>query len=127
MTGKKKQQGLTLIGFVMVLLVVGFFAFLGLKLFPVYSEYYSVVSDMKGLQAEPGIANASPVVIKDKLFRRFYISYVTSVKAEHVKITKQNGYNLNVKYEVRQPLFYNLDFVAKFDKTVDLTRQSGED
>ena len=126
MTGRKKQQGLTLMGFVMVLAVVGVFAFVGLKLFPVYSEYYSVVSDMKGVQSEPGVAQMSPAEVRDKLFRRFYISYVESVKAEHVKITRNNGYNLNVKYEVRRPLIYNLDFVAKFEKTVDLTRAGGD-
>jgi len=118
----KTQRGITLMGFIMVLMVIGAIAFVFFKLFPVYSEYYSVVSDMKGLAAEPGIAQADPVIVRDKLFRRFYISYVTSVKAEHVKVTRDKGYNLNVKYEVRKPLAYNLDFVAKFDKTVDLTR-----
>ena len=124
MTGRKKQQDLTLIGFVMLLAVVGVFAFVGFKLFPVYAEYYSVVSDMKGVQSEPGVAQMAPEEVKDKLFRRFYISYVESVKKEHVKVTRNNGYNLNVKYEVRRPLIYNLDFVAKFDKTVELTRGS---
>ena len=127
MAGRMKQQGITLIGFVMVLMVIGVFAFVGLKLFPVYSEYYSVVGDMKGIAAEPGIATQSPEIVRDKLFRRFYISYVTSVKKEHVKITRNNGYNINVKYEVRNPLVYNLDFVAKFDKTVDLTRAGADD
>ena len=82
MAGRSKQQGLTLMGFVMVLFVVGFFAFVAIKLFPVYSEYYSVVSDMKGVASEPGIAQADPATVRDKLFRRFYISYVTSVKSE---------------------------------------------
>lgn len=126
MAGRQKQQGLTLMGFMMVLAVVGVFAFVGIKLFPVYSEYYSVVSDMKGVQSEPGVANMSPNEVRDKLFRRFYISYVSSVKNENVKITRNNGYNLNVNYEVRRPLIYNLDFVAKFDKTVELTRAGGE-
>ena len=94
MTGRKKQQGLTLLGFVMVLAVVGVFAFVGLKLFPVYSEYYSVVSDMKGIQAEPGVSSKSPAEIKKLLFRRFYVSYVESVKQENITVTRQNGYNL---------------------------------
>lgn len=127
MAARSKQQGLTLVGFIMVLAVVGFFIFLALKLFPVYSEYYSVVSDMKALAAEPGIAQAEPRVVRDKLFRRFYISYVTSVKAENVKITRNPNYTLNVNYEVRNPLVYNLDFVAKFDKTIDLTRAGAAD
>ena len=126
MVGKASQKGLTLIGFVMVLIVVGFFAFLGLKLFPVYSEYYSVVTDMKGLQAEPGVATMPPEIVKDKLFRRFYISYVTSVQMKDVTVKRDKGYTLRVAYEVRRPLAYNLDFVAKFDKSVDLTRAGGD-
>jgi hypothetical protein len=127
MAGKSRQGGLTLLGFIMVLAVVGIFAFVGMKLFPVYTEYYSVVTDMKGIQAEPGVASKSPAEIKRLLFRRFYVSYVESVKPENVTVTRQNGYNLRVAYEVRKPLAYNLDFVAKFDKTVDLTRQGSVD
>src|SRR5687767_8652566 len=104
-----KQRGMTLLGFLMILVVAGMFAFVFMRLFPVYTEYYSVVRDMKGLQAEPGVANLPPEKIRDLLFRRFNISYVDSVKPEHVKVTRQNGYNLTVKYEVRRPLAYNLD------------------
>lgn len=122
-----RQRGLTLIGFVVILAVLGFFAYVGMKLFPVYTEYYSVVQAMKGVQSEPGVANMSQAKIKDLLFRRFYISYVESVKPEHVRVLRDKGYALNVKYEVRRPLIYNLDFVASFDKTVDLTRQGDFD
>ena len=131
-----KQNGITLIGFVVILAILGFFAFLVMRLFPVYSEYYSVVSAMKGVQGEPGVANMSPEKVKDLLFRRLSHDGHDVVRAESgqralevqprpppVKVTRQNGYNLNVKYEVRRPLAYNLDFVASFDKTVELTRQ----
>lgn len=118
---------MTLIGFVFVLAIAGFFAFLIMRLFPVYSEYYSVVSAMKGLADEPGSATMPPATIRDRLSRRFDISYVESVKPEHIKITRANGYNLTIKYEVRRPLIYNLDFVAMFDKTVELGRQGGVD
>ena len=126
MARASRQSGMTLIGFVFVLAVAGFFAFLIMRLFPVYSEYYSVVSDMKGLAAEPGVATMSPERVREMLNRRFYISYVESVKPEHIKITRNNGYNLTIKYEVRRPLLYNLDFVAMFDKTVELSRQGGD-
>ena len=125
MADKSKQSGITLLGFLMILAVVGIFAFLGMKLFPVYSEYYSVVQSMKGVQMEPGVANMSPERIRDLLDRRFDISYVESVKPEHIKFSRNNGYNLMINYEVRRPLVYNLDFVAKFSKTVDLSRQGG--
>lgn len=121
---RSNQRGLTLISFLIVLIVGGFFAFLIMKLFPVYTEYYSVVSAMKSVQNEPGVAQKSPEVIRDMLRKRFNISYVDSVKREHIKITREGGYNLTIAYEVRRPLIYNLDFVAVFENTVDLARQN---
>ena len=114
------QSGLTLTSFIIVLCVVGFFIFIGMKLFPVYIEYYSVVVDMKGLASEPDVKQMSPVQVRDRLKRRFSMSYVESVKPENIKITREEGYQLTVAYEVRRNLIYNLDFVAVFDKTVEL-------
>lgn len=123
-----RQRGITLLGALVMLSILGFFAFLAMRLFPVYSEYHSVVSAMKGLQGEPGVGQMTPERIRELLNRRMYISYVESVKPNHVKITRSGtGYNLNIKYEVRKPLAYNLEFVAMFDKTVELQRQGSTD
>lgn len=114
------QSGLTLMSFLIVLVVVGFFIFVGMKLFPVYTEYYSVVSNMKGLAEEPGVKQLSPEQIRERLRKRFDISYIESVKPHNIKIERKDGYHLTIAYEVRRNLMYNLDFVAVFDKTVEL-------
>jgi hypothetical protein len=117
----RTQKGITLLGFIVVLAIVGFFAFIIMRLFPVYSEYYGVLQAMKAIQVEPGVATMTPEKIKELLDRKFYISYVTSVKRNNVKVSrKDGGYVLNVKYEVRGPLLYNLEYIASFDKTVKL-------
>ena len=121
MRNMHRQKGVTLLGFIMILAVVGFFAFIIMRLFPVYSEYYGVLQALKAVQVEPGVASKTPEQIKDSLDRKFYISYVTSVKKNNVKVTrKDGGYIVNVKYEVRGPLLYNLEYIATFDKTVQL-------
>ena len=122
MAGRHEQRGLTLMSMVIVLAVLGFFAYITMRLFPVYSEYRSVVSDMNALAEQPGIGTSDPARIKDLLFRRFYVSYVENVKPDHVKIERKGntGVTLVVAYEVRRPLMYNLDFVAKFDHSVPL-------
>ncbi|MEZ5544928.1 MAG: DUF4845 domain-containing protein [Lysobacteraceae bacterium] len=119
MSRLRAQSGITLMGFIIVLAVVGFFAFLAMKLFPVYQEYFAVVSDMNGLSAEAGVSAKSPAEIRALLDRRFNVSYVESVKPEHIIVDKKTN-TLQIKYEVRRELMYNLDFVAKFDKTVTL-------
>ena len=120
---RNSQRGITLLGFIIVLAVVGLFAYVGMKLFPMYSEYYSVRSAMKGLAAEPGIGTQDPARIQDLFFRRLYINYSENVKKEHVKLRRvDNGWEMQVQYEVRRPLVGNLDVVGKFDSTQMLTR-----
>jgi hypothetical protein len=122
---KRTQRGITLIGFILVLAVVGIFVFVGMKVIPMYSEYYSVKSALKGLADEDGIANEDPAKIQDLFFRRLYISYSENVKPEHVKIKRiDNGWQMDVNYEVRKPMIYNLDVVGKFSATQDLTKRA---
>lgn len=119
----REQSGITLIGFLVVLMVLGFFAFLIMRLFPVYSEYYSVRQAMKAVAAEPGIATRTPEQVKEALDRRFNISYVTTPKRNNVRVARQGGnYTLNVRYERRGALLYNLEYIATFDHTETLTR-----
>jgi hypothetical protein len=126
MHSHRRQDGITLIGFLMLLMVVGFFAFLIMRLFPVYSEYYGVRQAMKAVAGEPGIASKTPEQVKESLDRRFNISYVTTPKRNNVRVTRQGGnYVLNVRYERRGELLYNLEYIATFDHTEILTRGGG--
>ena len=124
----RKQSGMTLIGFLIVLAVVGFFAYCGMKLIPMYSEYYSVKQALKGLSVEPGVSTQSPEKIEDLFFRRLYISYAENVKPEHVKIERSDaGWLMTVDYELRKPLIANLDVVGKFHAEQALTRGQAPD
>ena len=124
----RQQRGVSFFGFVGFLLVAGFLAFLAMRLFPVYSEYHNVVSSMKGLAADPAAAGKSSGEIKKMLMRRLEISYVESVKPEHVEVKRSgNETEMRVAYEVRRPLAYNLEFVATFEKTLPLRRGESVD
>ena len=117
----KKQQGLSIIGFIIVLAMAVFVSYLGMRIVPLYMEYYSVVSALNGVASERGSARLSPYDIKVKVLNRLYVSYSENVKESHIKITRGNGVNLRVKYEVRAPIMGNLDVIAKFDKSVKLS------
>jgi hypothetical protein len=121
-----RQQGITFLGFLFLLVVLGFFAYMGMRLFPIYSEFYSVASAMEAVKKEPGIERESPARVREMLFNRLYISYVESVKAQHVTVTRdRGGYTLTVKYEIEAPFFHNIYFLGRFDKTVELTGRPG--
>ena len=124
---KRTQRGMTLIGFIMVLAVVGVFIYMGMKLIPMYSEYYSLKQALGSLAREPGITDNDPAKIKDLLFRRLDISYASNIKPEHVKIVRKDaGYLMTVAYEVRKPLIANVDVVGRFDTVQELRRGAVE-
>lgn len=116
-----KQSGLTLIGFIIVLSFTLFLAYIGMKIGPIYLEYYSVVSAMDGIAAEKGSARYSPYQIRLKFVTRLDLSYTEHVNTSHLKLTRGNGVHMRVKYEVREPVIGNLDVIAKFDRSVRLS------
>ena len=123
---KRNQSGMTLLGFIIVLAVVGVFVYMGMKLIPMYTEYYGVTRALTSLAAEPGIADRDPAKIEDLFFRRLYVSYADNVKHEHVKIQRKDaGYEILVNYEVRRQLIANLDVVGRFEAKQDIRRGGG--
>ncbi len=123
MRSSRHQRGISLLGFAMLLALLGFFAFIIMRLFPVYVEANSVKSDLAGLKAEANSDKLSPTQVRNLLQRRFEISYVESVRPEHITFDRKNGYNVAINYEVRRPLMYNLDYVAKFSYTTNLAER----
>jgi hypothetical protein len=127
MTMKRKQSGMTLLSFVIVLAVVGFAAYITMRLFPMYQEFYAVKSSMKGLANEAGVGDMDPGRIQELFFRRLDINYATNIKSSHVKIERrEGGWNMKVSYEVRRPLVGNLDVVGNFNAEQALTRHGAD-
>lgn len=120
-SGPVRQRGMTLIGFIIVLAIAVFVAYIGMKIVPIYLDYYSVRKAMTSLQQENGVENMSPARIRDLFFRKLYVSYVDDVKPENVSVLRQGGLRLRVAYEVRENVIGNMDVVATFDDTVPLT------
>ena len=119
----RKQNGMTMIGFLITLAVVMLFLFCGMKIVPMYTEYYSVKKALAGLANEPGITNASKEKIREMFFKRLYMSYALNVKKEALKIdSTDTGYRMVVDYERREPLIANLDVVGKYHAEQELLR-----
>lgn len=119
---KRTQRGMTLIGFVMVLAVAGVFIYMGMKLIPMYSEYYAVKQAMEGLSQE-GAGGYDAAKVKDFFFRRLDMSYSENVKPQDVKLVrKDSGWLMTVDYEVRRPLIANIDVVGHFTAEKELKR-----
>ena len=117
----RRQQGMSIIGFIIVLGLVVFAAFIAMRIVPIYLEYYSVVSAMNGIAAERGSSRLSLSDVRIRMYNRLYVSYSdTNIKNQNMKLVRKDGTQFRVTYEVRKPLIGNLDVVASFDRMVKL-------
>lgn len=117
----RKQEGLTLIGFGLVLILTVFFAYIGMRLVPLYLEYHAVVGAMDRLQEDPGAAKLPANRIRERIMRSLYVSYASkNIQRHHIKIKRKAGIQVNVAYEVRRPMIGNVDVMVSFDRTVTL-------
>ena len=120
---KTRQSGVTLIGFLVILLVVGFFGYMAMKLVPSYSEYMGVVKAMNGI-ASSGTGGKSLDEIRRELMRQMDFQYVddATVKPTDITISRDSGGAsvLHVAYDKDIPFMYNIDFLLHFEKSVKL-------
>jgi hypothetical protein len=118
-----RQKGMTGIGWLTVLALIGFFTLLTLKMVPSYLEYYKISSAMEKLPKETGMADVNPMEIRRALERQFDIGYVSVISHRDI-IVKPSGafFNVQAKYDDRVHLFGNVDVVMSFDKMVKVPR-----
>jgi membrane protein implicated in regulation of membrane protease activity len=117
----KRQQGVTAIGWLIILGLIGFFVLLTLKMVPSYMEYYKIVSTLESLESETSVSSARDIT---KLIeRRFDISYVNTISAKDVRVTSAGpNWRVRAKYDSKVHLFYNVYVVMAFDKQVQVRK-----
>ncbi|GLQ87099.1 DUF4845 domain-containing protein [Dyella flagellata] len=117
---KSKQSGITLLGFIVVLIVAGFFAYMAMKLMPAYTEYAGVVKAMNQIATEGVEGKTLDQVRRDLLFKLGF-QYVDDSTIHPSDITfgqGASGNELRVTYDKQIPFLYNIDFLIHFNKSV---------
>ncbi|MGH8123643.1 MAG: DUF4845 domain-containing protein [Rudaea sp.] len=126
MSTRNTQKGMTLIGFIVILIVAGFFAYAAMKLVPIYVEYFGVVKSMKAVANDINAPTMELVEIRKKLDVNFDLQYVSDLPPDAIKLERQNGRRvLRIVYDRQIPFLYNVSLVAHFDHSENMLRDSG--
>lgn len=118
---KSKQAGITLIGFLFVLIIVGFFGYMAMKLLPAYSEFMGVSKAMTQISTSGVDGKSLDDIRRDMMFKMGF-QYVddSTIKPKDITIDRTNGTKLHVAYDKQVPFMYNIDFLLHFQKSVPL-------
>ncbi len=126
---KSKQSGVTLIGFLIIIVVAGFFAYTAMKLFPSYSEYMGVAKAMNQVATEGTNGKSLDSIRRDLMFKMGF-QYVddATIKPSDITVKRDAGgtSELKVAYDKQIPFMYNIDFLLHFNKSVPLKGNVGE-
>jgi Domain of unknown function (DUF4845) len=122
--GLKKQRGLSSWGWLLTITAVGFVLTCSFKMGPVYLDNSFVVGALKSLaDSESDLKQLSNGVIRSKLNKMFAINNIRGDVTKQVKVVREkNRVLVNIDYETRVKLFYNVDVVMTFNNQLDSSR-----
>jgi len=116
----KRQQGMSMIGMLLVLIMAGFIAIIAMKVIPMYLDFNTVKSTIATVSKE-NVAQMSTTDIQNAIQKRFDIGYVNSIKAKDLKIrNERQGKVLDLDYRDERELFYGLYVLLKHKETIPL-------
>ena len=124
---RKRQQGMTFIGLLCILVLVGVVVYAGIRLIPVYLNYMNVVHNLNLVASEVDNGSATATTIRTAVEKHFNVDYIDYPSVKDLKITRDNGnWKIEANYDDQAPLFANVAILLTFDKTVKLKGASGE-
>jgi hypothetical protein len=116
----RKQRGVTMIGWIFLLVPVAIVLYAGIRVGPEYLNYYKVVTALKETATQlKSDETLSPGTIVNILSRRFDTGYIDDPKASDIVIAKgDRGWTMTADYEKAVPLFGNMHVLLVFKTTV---------
>ena len=116
---RRPQQGMTFIGLLCILVLVGTIGYAGVRLVPVYLNYMKLARTMESAASEFKGETGSLDGVRKSLDRHWAIEDITAVDQKDIEITKDdNGLQLHVAYDDAVPYIANVSLSVHFDKTV---------
>ena len=116
---RRRQQGMTFIGLICILVLVGTIGYAGVRLVPVYLNYMKLARTMESAASEFKGETGSLDGVRKSLDRHWAIEDITAVDQKDIEITKDdNGLQLHVAYDDAVPYIANVSLSVHFDKTV---------
>ena len=116
---RHRQQGITLIGLLMILSLVGLLGYAGIRLVPVYLNYLKIVRTLEQVAVEFKGETVDPQRLRVALDRHWTIEDVAEVGVKDIEIKKEgDGIAMHVAYDHTVPYISNVSLTASFDKTV---------
>ena len=120
---QQRQRGMTFLGILVLVVVVGAWVYAAIRLTPKYLEYMKVAATLEKVRDEhennPG---TTAFDLMKAVERHFNIESVTVITEKDIEIKRDGSvFTMRAAYDDTIPLVGNVYFLVRFDKTVEVT------
>jgi predicted membrane protein len=113
-----RQNGMTMLSWLVVLGILVFFILIGIKMIPTYLENQSVKQVLTNMENDREVRSMSGAEIKNSFMKRLKINSVYEFDRDSIKLKKEKfGTRVDVDYEVRKPVAGNVSILMTFKNT----------
>ena len=118
MKSAHSQKGMSILGWLMVLAFVAFFASAAFKVLPHYFDYMSLEKMITSVETDKAADVRSVGDFYSHINKGMQVNSIRDLDMqEAIKIKVENNeFRVHMKYEKREPLIENIDLVVRFDK-----------
>jgi hypothetical protein len=121
---RSKQSGMTFLGLLVLIVVVGSWVYAAIRVVPMYLNYMKVASTLEKVRDEFGSSpGTTDIMIRRAIEKHFDIEMVDEsvFGTNDVVIRKDGGvFKVRAAYEDTRPFVANIYFLTSFDKTVEI-------
>jgi len=102
----RRQGGIGAVMLLFIFVVCAFVLLMGLKLFPVYNQYFSVRTVISSMANSEEVKSGTVAEIRRSFDRRAAIAYIEVINGDDLEITKEAGDTVvTAAWQARVPLF----------------------
>ena len=116
MRARRGQSGISILGMLCILVMLGFFAMWIIRNLSPYLEYLSVKDIIARIAMDPATSEDSVSDIRRKISNIFNTNQIYLLDPKDVEVFNRGGHTyIDASYEVRLPVMWRIDSVLKFD------------
>ncbi len=117
-----RQRGMSITGWLLMVLVVGGVVTVGIKLVPHYLDHNTMSRVLDNLALDKDISSARVPAIYAMIQKRFKVNGIRNFPIkDNIKIKRTKvGVEVSMDYEVREHVVGNLELLATFSKHLEL-------
>ncbi len=118
---KGRQRGISLIGWLILLVLVGGWAYSAIRLIPAYIEDGEIATTLKGVKHDARTLSIPD--IQRELVDQLNINSIDDVKVSEFKFTESGGQlTISIDHPIKKTLVGNLSFVVNSRHSITVTR-----